>query len=124
MSWQQMHPRKTNSEENPYKYDSMATLPGQKIYPETNSSSGWRPIPLIISLLLWVAGLLFTLMLVGIILSRPATMISTAGDPNSPPHMVTQNAVGPGELYLILVAAFLVFSLILLIINILLYKRR
>ena len=109
MSWQQMEdPRETNS----------ASLAGQKIYPRSRSMSPWRLILGIISLLVWLAGLLIVVVFV---LSAPTRMVSSSSNSSK---VVIENLGPPTGLILLFGACFLIFTAILLAINFFIYRRR
>jgi hypothetical protein len=114
-------PEEFNSSESEYRdasHNNYATpLSGEKIYPHSAPLSASRHGGKTISLVLWLAAL-FTV--VFILLLTPTRIVTTT--PDATQTSVVTNINGPYTIFVIV--AFLLFSALLLVINLLISKRR
>jgi len=120
MSWQHMDPREANHAEGSFNetgYSDNTPLYGQKIYPPAASPSVFPLVLAIISWVLWLAALFIILMVVLIArVSIVSTNINTVPSP-------AVGHPGDGVYVFFIIAAFLLFSVFLLLINLFVRKK-
>ncbi len=126
MSWQQMDSEEVNADVRrfegvPHDDSYFAPSSGQKLSVNSGFSSpswGQRLVLAIVSLVLW-AIVFFVVIL--IITTTPAQIIVSG--PNSPPTIV-DNAKSLYSIALLLISGLLIFSAIIIVLNVLFNRRR
>ena|SRR5450432_3820426 len=120
MSWQHMDPREANHAEGSFNetvYSYNTPLYGQKIYPPSASPSVFPLVLAIISWVLWLAALFIILM---VVLIARVSIVSTNINTTQPPVV---GHPSDGVYVFFITAAFLLFSVLLILINLFVRKK-
>jgi hypothetical protein len=120
MSWQHMDPREANHAEGSFNetvYSDNTPLHGQKIYPPSASPSVFPLVLAIISWMLWLAALFIILM---VVLIARVSIVSTNINTAQPPVV---GHPSDGVYVFFIFAAFLLFSVLLILINLFVRKK-